>query len=138
MSEPGFKSLQILVGVNASPASGISRHAIEFIEAALAAGHQVGRVFFYHDGVLNGLATAVPRHPAEHRVGQWQSLAEPTGIDLVLCVGAATRRGVLDAEQAEVAGHAPNLADGFRLAGLGQWMDAVLSADRVVQFGPSW
>ncbi|MCH7508110.1 MAG: DsrE family protein, partial [Proteobacteria bacterium] len=57
-------------------------------------------------------------------------------LDMVLCVSAALRRGIVDAAMAsEQQLAAANLAPGFRIAGLGPWMEAVVQADRVVRFG---
>ena len=128
--------MNILVGVNSPPSSELTHSALRFVAAALAAGHQIERVFFYHDGVLNGLGTAASTDHTSHPVSCWRSLGEQAGIKLVLCVSAALRRGVLDAEMAEEYGQAGNLAAGFSIAGLGQWMDAALEADRVIRFGP--
>ena len=58
------------------------------------------------------------------------------GVDLVVCVAAAQRRGIVDAHERERQGKdADNLAAGFRIAGLGQLIEAALDADRLVQFG---
>ena len=47
--------MRLLVSVNSGPWSGLAGSAYEFVESALASGHEVMRVFFYHEGVLNGL-----------------------------------------------------------------------------------
>jgi tRNA 2-thiouridine synthesizing protein D len=128
--------MKILVGVNSPPSSQLTQSALRFVTAALDAGHRIERVFFYHDGVLNGLGTAASTDHTSHPVSRWCSLGEQAGIKLILCVSAAYRRGVLDAEMAAEKGQAANLANGFAIAGLGQWMDAALDADRVIRFGP--
>ncbi len=111
-----------------------ARSALEFTAAALARGCAVTRVFFYHDAVATGLATAVvPADEFDPRE-RWRELAAATGLDLVLCVGAAQRRGILDSALAADAEHPSTLAPGFRIAGLGAWLDAVLEADRVIRF----
>lgn len=111
-----------------------ARAAIEFSAAALAAGCRIERVFFYHQGVYTGLQTARPPGGELDASERWRQLAADYGLDLVLCVGAAQRRGVLDQALAAEHGQAPTLAAGFRIAGLGAWLDAVLAADRVVRF----
>lgn len=113
-----------------------SDSAYEFTRAALALGHQIYRVFFYHDGVYNGTRLAVP--PQDERpVGErWSTLAREHGLDLVLCVAAAQRRGMLDeAERRRHGKDAHNLAEGFRISGIGQLVEAAIMADRVVVFG---
>ena len=99
--------------------------AWQFCRAAIAAGHEVRRVFFYHDGVNNATKLTEPPQDDRHIVNRWAALKEQHGIDLVVCVAAALRRGIKD----EV------LAPGFRISGLGQLIDAGIKADRTVTFG---
>ena len=67
---------------------------------------------------------------------RWSELAALHSIDLVVCVSAAQRRGLLTTEEAAHAGPQGNdVAAGFRISGLGQWAEAVLEADRVIIFG---
>ena len=70
-----------------------SDSAYQFVRAALDAGHEVFRVFFYHDGVHNGTRLAVPPQDDRNVVERWSALAEERELDLVLCVAAAQRRG---------------------------------------------
>ena len=102
-----------------------SDSAYLFCKAALAKGHEVMRVFFYNDGVNN--ATRLTEPPLDDRniVNRWSRLAKEHGIDLVVCVAAALRRGIRD----------ENLAEGFRISGLGQLVEAGIQADRLVTFG---
>ena len=54
----------------------------------------------------------------------------------MVCIAAALRRGVVDqteADRYQLPGS--NLRDGYELSGLGQLVDAALTADRVVTFG---
>ena len=110
--------------------------ALKFIHAALDKGHEIFRVFFYHDGVNNGTRLAVP--PKDDRLLQkeWSTLAEEHGIDLVLCIAAAQRRGLMDADEARRQGlDADNIAPGFRISGLGQLIEGGIQADRTITFG---
>ena len=110
--------------------------ALRFAQAALQAGHTIGRVFFYGDGVTvaNGLNTPPQDEPKAHEA--WQALAKEHDIDLVVCIAAAVKRGVIDANEASRYGHvSDSLAEGFTLSGLGQLVDATASADRVITFG---
>ncbi|MDD5392339.1 MAG: sulfurtransferase complex subunit TusD [Thiothrix sp.] len=110
--------------------------AIQFVRAALEKGHEIFRVFFYHDGVNNGTRLTVP--PADDRLIQkaWTELAEKHGLDLVICIAAAQRRGIMDADEAKRQGlDANNIAPGFRISGLGQLVEGGIQADRLVVFG---
>lgn len=110
--------------------------ALAFARAALAGGHRILRVFFYHDGVYCANRLAVPPTGSRSHAEHWSELAQAHGIDLVVCIASAVKRGLLDAAEAQRhAKPAANLQPGFELSGLGQWVDACLRADRVVTFG---
>ena len=102
-----------------------SDSAYRFALAAIAKGHEIGRVFFYHDGVNNANKLAEPPSDDRNLVTLWSSLAEEHKVDLVVCVAAALRRGLKD----EI------LAPGFRISGLGQLVEAGILNDRLVVFG---
>lgn len=113
-----------------------SDSAYQFVRAALDAGHEVFRVFFYHDGVHNGTRLAVPPQDDRNVAERWSALAQERGLDLVLCVAAAQRRGLLDADEAKRHGKdVDNIAPGFRISGLGQLIEAAVQSDRLVTFG---
>jgi tRNA 2-thiouridine synthesizing protein D len=110
--------------------------AYQFAKAALAKGHEIYRVFFYHDGVNNGTRLTVPPQDDRNIVKRWTELAERHKVDLVVCIAAAQRRGLMDAAEAKRHGKdAHNIAPGFRISGLGQLIEAGIQADRLVVFG---
>jgi tRNA 2-thiouridine synthesizing protein D len=102
-----------------------SDSAYLFCRAAIDAGHKIHRVFFYHDGVYAANKLTEPPQDDRHVVNRWSKLAEDHGVDLVVCVAAALRRGIKD----EI------LAKGFRISGLGQLVESAIHADRLVVFG---
>jgi len=99
--------------------------AYRFARAALEKGHQIYRVFFYHDGVNNSSKLTEPPQDDRHIVNRWSKLATEHGVDLVVCVAAALRRGIKD----------ELLAPGFRISGLGQLVEAGIQGERLVVFG---
>ena len=110
--------------------------AYQFIKAALAKGHEIYRVFFYHDGVNNGTRLTVPPQDDRNIVKRWSDLAAQHKLDLVVCIAAAQRRGLMDAAEAKRNGKdADNIAPGFRISGLGQLIETGIQADRLVVFG---
>jgi tRNA 2-thiouridine synthesizing protein D len=110
--------------------------AYQFTKAALDKGHEITRVFFYHDGVNNGTRYGVPPQDDRNITQLWSELSKKHGLDLVVCVAAAQRRGILDADEARRHGKSgDNIADGFRISGLGQLIEAGIQADRLVVFG---
>ncbi len=110
--------------------------AYHFTEAALKMGHEIVRVFFYHDGVNVGTRLGVPPQDDRNITTRWTALAEKYSLDMVLCVAAAQRRGLLDAAEAKRAGKdTDNMAAGFTISGLGQLIEAGIQADRLITFG---
>jgi tRNA 2-thiouridine synthesizing protein D len=118
--------VKIAVLVNEGPYQHqASDSAYLFCQAAIAKGHEVQRVFFYHDGVNNATKYTEPPQDDRHIVLRWSKLAEHHKVDLVVCVAAGLRRGLVE----------DTLAHGFRISGLGQLIDAGIKADRLVTFG---
>lgn len=129
--------MKYAIQVNTSPyASSAGLVAYRFILAALQANHQILRVFFYQDGIQHAFRYALPPDD-EMQIGRlWSMLASEHKIDLVVCISAAQRRGLLCRDEARRQGaEDDDLADGFRIAGLGQWLEATLMADRCLVFG---
>jgi sulfur relay protein TusD/DsrE len=52
--------------------------AFLFCKAALAKGHEIRRVFFYHDGVNNSSSLTEPPQDDRNIVQRWSKLAEST------------------------------------------------------------
>ena len=110
--------------------------AYQFAKAVLAKGHEIFRIFFYHDGVNNATRLTTPPQDDRNIVNRWSKLAEEHKLDMVVCVAAAQRRGIVDDGEAKRNGKdATNLAAGFRISGLGQLIEAGIQSDRIVVFG---
>ena len=110
--------------------------AYQFTKAVLDKGHEVFRVFFYHDGVNNATRLTTPPQDDRNIVSRWSKLADEHKLDMVVCVAAAQRRGIVDEGEMKRNGKdATNLAPGFRISGLGQLVEAGIQADRLVVFG---
>lgn len=127
----------ISVMVTGSPASQQpAQSALSFCEAALAGGHTIYRVFFYEDAVQIGSALTVTPQDERNLNAAWSQFVSQHQLDAVICVASALKRGVLNAgEAARYQKPSANLAEGFDISGLGQWVDACLNSDRVVSFG---
>ncbi|MGI9283694.1 MAG: sulfurtransferase complex subunit TusD [Endozoicomonas sp.] len=110
--------------------------ALSFARALLASGHEIIRVFFYQDGVHNASSLVTPPQDEPNLPEQWQKLVTEHDIDAVVCIAAALRRGVVNAEEAQRYDlPASNLREGYDLSGLGQLLEATVEADRLVTFG---
>jgi tRNA 2-thiouridine synthesizing protein D len=129
--------MKLTIQVNEGPYQHqASDSAYNFAKAALEKGHEIFRIFFYHDGVNNGTRLTTPPQDDRNIVTRWSELAEQHNLDLVICVAAAQRRGIADADEAKRNGKdADNLAPGFRISGLGQLIEGGIQSDRLVVFG---
>lgn len=113
-----------------------SRRALLFAQAALAGGHEIVRLFFYQDGVYNAANSIVTPQDEQDLPREWREFVDQHQLDAVVCIAAALRRGVLNADEAQryqrtaVSVEAP-----WELSGLGQLHDAVQAADRLICFG---
>lgn len=128
--------MKYAIQITASPYhSNTGKTAYRFIKAALAMNHQIFRVFFYQDGIYHALRYATPPDDEFNLTQKWSELAREHQIDLVVCISAAQRRGLLHVDEARRQGKQDNdLAEGFRISGLGQLVEATLECDRFMVF----
>ena len=129
--------MKFALQINASPTlSPASWTAYRYTQTLLEQRHDVFRVFFYHDGIYHALKTVTTPDDEPSLVTQWGQLAQTYGLDLVVCISAAQRRGILSEDEMKRQNLSDILlADGFRLGGLGQLIEATLVAERFLVFG---
>lgn len=110
--------------------------AFRFAQSVLAQGHELYRLFFFGDGVHNASMLTVLPQDEQNLQQQWHKLIEEHGLDSVICVSSAIRRGIVDqseAERYELSG--ASAYSSSEIAGLGQLIDASAHSDRMVSFG---
>lgn len=113
-----------------------SASALRFARTLLASGHDIYQLFFYNDGVHNASNLIIAAQDEINIPQHWCALIEEHQLDAVVCIAAATRRGILNRQEAQRHNKsAANLLEGHTLSGLGQLVDACLHSDRVVTFG---
>ncbi len=129
--------MKFSIQVNSSPYQAqAGETAYQFIKAALAMGHEVIRIFFYNDGIYHAFRYVTPPEDECQITARWSELSRAYNIDLVVCISAAQRRGLLCPGEAKRQQKLDNdLAEGFRISGLGQLVEATLKADRFIIFG---
>lgn len=109
--------------------------ALAFARALTAAGHRLDRLFLYGEGVHLASALSAPPSDEPDWPQQWSAFLSENQIPAVACIASALRRGLVDErEQARYELSAHNLRAPFQVAGLGEWVDATLSSDRVMYF----
>jgi len=113
-----------------------SRSAALFARALIERGHTLRRVIFMDEGSFAGTINSIcPQDETGHQ-DYWLELAENQGVDLVLCISSAIKRGQLDESEAtryEKPG--ATIHPAFAISGLGQLVDAAENSDRLITFG---
>ncbi|GAB3378834.1 sulfurtransferase complex subunit TusD [Azotobacter armeniacus] len=128
--------MKFAIALFSPPHAPSSRRALRFAEAVLAGGHEIVRLFFYQDGVHNAAGSIVTPQDELDLAAQWRTFVERHELDAVVCIAAALRRGVLDAQEAQRYGRtAVAVTPPWELSGLGQLHEAAQQADRLVCFG---
>lgn len=129
--------MKFSLAIYAAPhSSQASASALNFAKALLDNGHELYRVFFYADGAHNASLLASPPQDEANIQQDWKCLADTHQLDLVVCISAALRRGIIDSKEAErYAKPSSNLEQPFELSGLGQLVDACVNSDRIITFG---
>ncbi|NRA20274.1 MAG: sulfurtransferase complex subunit TusD [Oceanospirillaceae bacterium] len=119
-----------------SNSSQTEQSALRFTRAVLQQGHSIHRVFFYGESVNACSNLIVTPRDETNITEQWLTLASAAKLDMVVCISAAVRRGILDGAEAKRHNKSSaNLSEGFQLSGLGQLADAIIMSDRTITFG---
>lgn len=128
--------MKFAIALFSPPQAPSSRRALRFAQAALAGGHEIVRLFFYQGAVHTASSNLVSAQDELDLPGEWRAFVQEHGLDGVVCIAAALRRGVLNAEEAQRYGRpAANLEAPWELSGLGQLHEATQMAERLVCFG---
>ena len=123
--------------VSASPFSSQSHlTALNFAEAIAMTEHTLDRVFFSGDAVYIGNQLVVPPQGEEDVRARWLAIADQTKAELILCVSASLKRGIIDATESDrYEKPAYTVVPPFIISGLGQLVEAGITSDRLVTFG---
>ncbi|MEQ3697038.1 MAG: sulfurtransferase complex subunit TusD [Pseudomonadales bacterium] len=109
--------------------------ALAFAQAVLDAGHTLEQIFFWGEGTITALNTAVTPRDEHDAASLWRKIAAQANSELNVCIASATRRGVLDGNEAiRHDKGSSSVAPGFSVVGLGSLIEAETGSDRVVRF----
>ncbi len=123
--------MDFLIQVNTAPYQSQSAYtALQFCKAALHQHHAIKRIFFYHEGIYNAFAASEPPADQLNIIEEWSTFATQSHIDLLVCISAAQQRGLKWQSSADSS----QLADGFRIGGLGEMVEAMIETDRLMVF----
>ena len=122
-------NVKISLLVQGAPySSNACEQALRFAQAVIRKNLTLYRVFFYKEAVA--IANQTYHLPSDERNLQeaWLNFALDNDVELMVCIGAAQRRGISDVVSID------GETNGFQVVGLGQFIDAALESDRVVTF----
>lgn len=127
-------SLSYVLVINSEVTSQGAFSAYEFANELVKQGHTITQVFFYQGiSVTSGLIA--PASDEINITNLWQAFSAKYNVPLISCISASLRRGVVDevvSNEHHLTSH--NLATGFTLGGLGEFVTASANCDRLVQF----
>ena len=112
-----------------------SRSALKYAQAVINKGHELKAVFFYSEAVYHANSLAIIPTDEDNIGDGFRQLNKTHNTPLLLCVTAAEKRGIIDAQQAklELFDH-HNLDESFTIAGLAEMAEIACECDRLVQF----
>jgi len=124
------------LAIYSPPSSQASFSAYQFACAVLEQKHTLYRLFFYNDAVYQGSDLIVTPQGEFDLSAAWKQLKAEHQLDMVFCVAASLKRGIIDIEEAQrYEKKNTSLNDNFELSGLGQLIDASVVSDRLITFG---
>lgn len=129
--------MQYMLAVYGAPyTSQAPQTALSFAQSAVAAGHDVSRVFFYREGVQVASDLSVLPQGEISLSKAWVDFSQQHNIELIVCISAALRTGLVSDEEAGRQGHTRwNVSSPFILSGLGQLIEGMAVADHFLVFG---
>ncbi len=129
--------MKYTIQINSNPTNSSSGHsAYQFIKTAIEMKHEIFRIFFYQEGIYHAFKYLTPPDDELKLTQLWTNLAIEHNVDLVVCISAAQRRGLLTNDEAKRQDKQDqDLAEGFRISGLGQLLEGMILSDRFIEFG---
>lgn len=109
--------------------------AYRFALAAVQSKHTVNGIFFYQSGTLNGSSLQITPSDEFDLYAAWQKLSQEFQVPLMVCVSAASKRGITTADDARDSDNQHfSLTSPFESVGLGELAVLINNSDRLIQF----
>ena len=109
--------------------------AYRFALAAVQSKHRVNGIFFYQSGALNGSSLQITPSDEFDLYTAWVKLSQQYQVPIMVCVSAASKRGITTAEDARESDNANfSLTAPFESVGLGELAILISNSDRLIQF----
>ncbi|WP_339725074.1 sulfurtransferase complex subunit TusD [uncultured Paraglaciecola sp.] len=109
--------------------------AYRFALAAVQSKHKVNGIFFYQSGTLNASSLQVIPSDEFNLFDAWQKFSLEHQVPLMVCVSAASKRGIITTEDARDSDNPHfSLTAPFESVGLGELANLINDSDRLMQF----
>jgi tRNA 2-thiouridine synthesizing protein D len=109
--------------------------AYRFALATVRSKHSINGIFFYQSGVLNGSNLQITPSNEFDLHAAWNQLSQEFQVPLMVCVSAASRRGITTNEDARESDNTHfSLTAPFESVGLGELAILLSNSDRLIQF----
>ncbi|MBU3001732.1 sulfurtransferase complex subunit TusD [Paraglaciecola arctica] len=109
--------------------------AYRFANAAVQSKHKVNGIFFYQSGTINGSNLQITPSDEFDLFNAWKTLSQQYQVPLMVCVSAASKRGITSTEDARDADNPHfSLSAPFESVGLGDLANLINNSDRLIQF----
>jgi tRNA 2-thiouridine synthesizing protein D len=109
--------------------------AYRFALAAVQSKHTVNGIFFYQSGTLNGSSLQITPSDEFDLYDAWQTLSQEFRVPLMVCVSAASKRGIITSDDARDSDNPHfSLTSPFESVGLGELAILINDSDRLIQF----
>ena len=113
--------MNFTVIINAHPGSITAKSALKFCQTLIETGSEIYRLFFYGEGVFNGI-----KNSDEKTCQHWRQFISKNKVEAICCVNSATQQALeLNTD----------FVEGFSVSGIGQLVDGLVNSDRIITFG---
>ncbi|TQV86498.1 sulfurtransferase complex subunit TusD [Aliikangiella coralliicola] len=130
-------SVSFTILVTGSPTNSQAHlSALRFANAVIENNHSISSVFFYQEAVHVANGYIIKPSDEAQLTQKWATLSAEHNVELQVCVAAANRRGVIDANEASLnALEHHSIHPAFSILGLGQFAAKLSEAKtKIVQF----
>jgi len=107
-----------------------------FSRTVISLGHNIYSVFFYGDGVFNGVTTSSMKNV--HYVNieeEWRKLHDTHNVRLYLCINSLIQRGVIKKNtNLSKEKNTKNISKAFSIVGFSRFLKSVKKSHRFIQF----
>ncbi|CAL4043909.1 Sulfurtransferase TusD [Buchnera aphidicola (Anoecia corni)] len=107
-----------------------------FSRTVLNLGHSIYSVFFYGDGIFNGVTTSNMKNVHYINIEEeWKKIHDLHNVKLYLCINSLIQRGVVT-KNADLGKekNKKNISKAFSIVGFSRFLKSVKKSNRFMQF----